>query len=131
MTNVKANPQDLGSRRFSPTRKALLKGRNVLLPFLILVLALSVGCSKKTETAGKTYRFHGTVVSVDASSKLANIKGDKVDGWMEAMTMDYPVPDSTDLTKLKPGLEFNATLTVTGDSYSLHDVKPAPKAGSQ
>lgn len=85
-----------------------------------------VGCSAGTgsEAAGKKFPFRGTVVSVEANHKLANIKGDKVDGWMEAMTMDYPVPDPADLNKLKPGQEIHATLVVNGDEYSLHHIVP-------
>jgi Cu/Ag efflux protein CusF len=85
-------------------------------------------CSTKAGAPAKVYAFHGTVNSVDARDKAANIKGDAVKGWMEAMTMDYPVPDENDLKQLKPGLEFKADLVVTGDDYALRHVAPVNAA---
>jgi Cu/Ag efflux protein CusF len=63
-------------------------------------------------------------VSIDEKDKTANIKGDAVKGWMEAMTMDYPVPDGSDMAKLKVGVEFKADLVVTGEEYVLRHVAP-------
>ena len=49
------------------------------------------------------------------------MNGEKVDGWMEAMTMDYKVDDPTVLEKVKAGDQIMATV-YDGDLV-LHKVK--------
>ena len=46
--------------------------------------------------AKKSFTFHGKVESIDAASKSMTVDGDKVEGWMDAMSMKYQV-DNTDV----------------------------------
>jgi Cu/Ag efflux protein CusF len=93
--------------------------------FAVLVLAVS-WCSAQTAPAKKSYTFHGKVVSVDKSAKTLTIDGEKVEGWMAAMTMNYKVDDPSIVDKLKPGDQITATV-YDGD-YVLHNVKAVPAA---
>jgi protein SCO1/2 len=79
---------------------------------LVLLLALAA-CHR--EPATKDYAMHGVIVRLDIPSKLAVINAEKVDGWMEAMTMEYPVHDPKLLEGLEPGDHISATVHVRDD----------------
>ncbi len=69
--------------------------------------------------------MRGVVLKVDPASKSATINAEKIDGWMDAMTMEYPVPDPADLRKLKAGEKITATVNVRELNYSVSNVQPA------
>ena len=97
----------------------------------VLCLALLTGSAALVQAqaqapAGKkSYTFHGKVESVSADGLTVN--GDKVEGWMDAMTMKYKVDDPKILKKVKAGDEITATV-YEGD-FSLHKVQVAAKSG--
>lgn len=99
---------------------------------VIVILVLSVafaaaGCGQSAASK-KAYTFHGKVEAVHKDSQSLTVNGDKVDGWMEAMTMDYKVDDPSILGKLKPG--DHITATVYDGDYSLHNVRIAGSSKS-
>lgn len=59
----------------------------------------------------------GEIVSMDAKSQTATVKHGKIDGWMEAMTMEYPVKDQQEFAKLKVGKKIQAKILVQGMDY--------------
>lgn len=68
--------------------------------------------------------MRGVIVKVDPAGKSAGIDAEKIDDWMEAMTMDYPVHDPKVLEGLKPGDHITATVHVPEDlNYWIDDVK--------
>ena len=78
---------------------------------LVLIVGLVIAsCGKKPAGPLKEYTLHGEVVRVDPEHHIAVINGEKVEGWMEKMTMEYPVKEQADLDKLKPGLKIQATV---------------------
>ena len=93
-----------------------------------LTLALGACSQKPAEPPPKEYSLHGEVVKVDPSGQLATIRGDKIEGWMEAMTMEYPVKDKQELQKLKPGEKVDAKVMVQGTDYWLSGISEAPSA---
>lgn len=76
--------------------------------------------------AKKTFTFRGKVQSIDAKSKSMTIDGDKVDGWMEAMSMKYTVDNADVFKTVKVGDTIEATV-YDGDYklYKVHVVKSA------
>jgi protein SCO1/2 len=98
---------------------------------LIAVLALAVFaasiCLGQAAPEKKSYTFHGKVEAVDKSGKSMKVNGEKVAGWMDAMTMDYKVDDAAILKKVKPGDQIMATV-YDGDMM-LHKVMVMPKSG--
>jgi Cu/Ag efflux protein CusF len=93
--------------------------------FVWVIAILVAGLCFAQSTAGKkSYTFHGKVVSVDKSNKTLRIDGEKVEGWMEAMTMNYKTDNPSLIDKVKPGDQISATV-YDGD-YVLHNVKIAP-----
>ena len=63
---------------------------------------------------------------VNKDGKSLTVNGEKVEGWMDAMTMNYKVDESSILDKVKPGDQITATV-YDGD-YVLHDVKTVGNA---
>src|SRR2546428_13967740 len=78
-------------------------------------------------SAKKTYTFHGKVEAIDESSKSLKVNGEKVEGWMDAMTMDYKVDDPAILKNAKAGDQIMATV-YDGD-LTLPKVQVMPKTG--
>jgi len=99
-------------------------------PRLITVLALAVFaasvCLGQAAPEKKSYTFHGKVEAVDKDGKSLKVNGEKVPGWMDAMTMNYKVDDGAILKKVKPGDQIMATV-YDGD-LMLHKVMVMPKA---
>ena len=75
-------------------------------------------CGSK-QTAERQYPLTGRVVSLDAKAHTASIDGGAIPGFMEAMTMDYPIPSQADFSALHAGEKIKATVNVkaSGDYY--------------
>ncbi|MEZ5429269.1 MAG: SCO family protein [Pyrinomonadaceae bacterium] len=85
----------------------------ITLIFSTLILNACQGA--KTQTASgdaKRYTLKGEVVSVDPANKKASIKHDEIPGFMESMTMDFPIKEDWVWEDLKPGAEIRADLVV-------------------
>lgn len=99
----------------------------------IAALFLAVALYGQTAPQKKSYTFHGKVEAVDKAAKNISVYNEKIEGWMEAMSMVYPLDDPAVLDKLKPGDLITATV-YDGD-YSLHNIKvvgkDAGKSGSK
>lgn len=93
------------------------------------VLLLAALAFPQSSSGKKQYTFHGKVVSVDKAGKSMRVAGEKVEGWMNAMTMDYKVDNPAIIDKVKPGDQIIATV-YDGD-YSLHDVKVMGSGGKK
>jgi len=89
------------------------------LSILLLAFALCA-CKDKPAAPVKQYKLDGVVVSLDPQGHIAKIKGEKIEGWMDAMTMEYPVKDGFDT--LHVGDRINATVFVQGLDYSLGEI---------
>ena len=95
--------------------------------FLALTPLTATVALGQTAPAKKSYLFRGKVEAVDKAAKSLSVMNEKIEGWMEAMTMLYPVDDLSVLDKLKPGDLITATV-YDGD-YSLHNIKLVEKSG--
>ena len=90
--------------------------------------------SNQASPNAKRFPFKGKVVSVDRAAKKAKIDHEAVVGYMEAMTMDFPVHADMVWDELTPGAEITGELVVDSsskDGYWLENlVISAPaKAG--
>jgi Cu/Ag efflux protein CusF len=103
----------------------------------ILAAAL-IGCnrgpapSKQSNEPLRQYSMRGSVLRLDPQGQIATIKNEKIEGWMESMTMDFPVKDQADFAKLHPGDTIRATVFVQGLEYWVGKVQGdnAAPAGS-
>jgi protein SCO1/2 len=67
-----------------------------------------------TRPGARRFPLAGRVVSVDRSTRQVTLAHDRVDGFMEAMTMPFLVRDEADLARLQAGDAVTATLVVDG-----------------
>ena len=98
-----------------------------LLAMVCLVISCGYAAQNKTAPAGKKqFVFKGKVEKVDASAKSLTVKNEKVEGWMDSMSMNY-VPDKEDAFKrLKAGDEITAKV-YDGDYRTLYDIQVVTK----
>ena len=89
---------------------------------VMLVLCLSPVFAQ--QTAKKEHPFRGKVEKVDSKTKTLTVNGEKVEGWMMAMTMTYGVDKPEILNKVKAGDQITAKV-YDGDFSTLHDVQVA------
>jgi protein SCO1/2 len=93
---------------------------------------LMAGCSQPpTKPAEPTppeerHELRGEVVSIDRQERTIRIKHEEIEGWMEAMTMDFPVQDEVELDKAKPGDRITATVFVRDLDYHVGDIQAQP-----
>ena len=94
-----------------------------VLSILLLVFAL---CSCKEKHAAKApierYKLDGVIVSLDAKDHIAKINGQKIDGWMDAMTMEYSVKDHAEFETLHVGDHITATVFVQDLNYWIGEI---------
>ncbi len=89
-----------------------------------MMLALGVSVSQAQTAEKKAHTFRGKVEKVDAASKTMVVNGEKVEGWMAAMTMTYVVDKDEVFKTVKVGDQITAKV-YDGD-YTLHDVQVVP-----
>jgi Cu/Ag efflux protein CusF len=94
------------------------------LPALLPPLAAVLGAQGNK----KAFTFRGKIESLDAASKSMSINGEKVEGWMDAMTMKYQVDNADVFKTAKVGDTIEATV-YEGDYklYKARVVKPDQK----
>ena len=106
----------------------LRTGRRVipLLAFLALLNGCGMPSSSPSEESEpvKAYEMRGTVVRLQGGrTNIAVIKHENIDGWMEAMTMEFPVPSEAEFAKLEQGQTIAATVQVQGLNYWIENIR--------
>jgi hypothetical protein len=98
--------------------------RSILAAVLALACLFAVDSFGQDKANGKakSYTFHGKVTAV--TEKGLTVNGEKVEGWMDAMTMTYPVDKPDALKMVKVGDQIMATV-YEGD-VTLHNVMIMP-----
>src|SRR5450755_4495794 len=101
---------------------------NILAAVLALICLFSINSFAQDKAKGKakSYTFHGKVTAV--TEKGLTVNGEKVEGWMDAMTMSYPVDKPDVLKMVKVGDQIMATV-YDGDT-TLHNVMTMPMGKS-
>lgn len=100
--------------------------REFLRCLLSVAVLAACGCAspdKASDEPVKRYPLRGEVTRLARDGKYAVVKHEKIDGWMEAMTMEFPIRDAAEFRKLKPGQKINAAVSVQGVDYWIHDIQ--------
>ena len=93
----------------------------------VIFALLLAGCQRNpAPQPAKEYQMQGEVMALDPTAHLATVKAGKIEGWMEAMTMEYPVKDLQEFSKLKVGGNIQAKVTVQGTDYWISSVNTGP-----
>lgn len=98
--------------------------RYILFILFAVILSAAAGCQKTAppQTASphaKRYPLEGKVIAVDKAKKKATIAHEEIKGYMDAMTMDFPIRDEDVLNTLSKDAEIRAELIVDKDGYWL------------
>ena len=100
------------------------------LALTLVLLAAGTACRAKEDSAAATgtkrYPLRGVVTAVDPGRSEVTIAHREIPGYMAAMTMVFPAPDSEAvLGRLRPGTEVQGTLVVEKDGYRLENLSEA------
>lgn len=88
--------------------------------------ALLAGCTKRPDKGTphvRKYQLSGTVKRLYRERQTALIQHDKIDDWMEPMTMEFPVRQEAEFEKLVEDTEIRATVNVQDLDYWLTDIR--------
>jgi Cu/Ag efflux protein CusF len=104
------------------TRRAWLGGAT-----LLGTAAICSSCARSEHAydygeAKQRYKLHGEVLRLRPENRIAVIKHEKIEGWMEAMTMEFPVPSLAEYSRIKAGSVIRATVNVNDSYFWLTDV---------
>jgi len=90
------------------------------LPLIALAtLTVLVGCGAPEE---QRYELKGQVVSLDSENGTVTVDHQEIVGFMEAMSMPFPLKDTWAFDQLQPGDGLNAILVVRGQEYWIEQV---------
>lgn len=105
------------------SRKHIL---TLAIAFVSLFATNSFAQDKAKGQEKKSFTFHGKVEAI--TEKGLKVNGEKVEGWMDAMTMTYPVDKPEVLKMVKVG--DNIMATVYEGDMTLHNVMTMPAGKS-
>jgi Cu/Ag efflux protein CusF len=89
------------------------------------VSATSSGDAQATEGSLvllKRYSLRGQVVRMDTKHSVVTVRHEAIQGWMDAMTMDFPVKDDAAFRALHSGDRITATLFVSNKMFWIGEV---------
>lgn len=94
----------------------------LLILFCVLIFS---ACQKpQAQTASpeaKHFKLKGKIVAVDKAKKKATVAHDAIAGYMDAMTMEFPVKDDFVLNDLTKDADIRADLIVDKDAFWLEN----------
>ena len=77
--------------------------------------------SAASTSEAKRFEFKGTVVAVNKPKNAATISHDAIPGYMDAMTMEFPIKDTWVMDEISQGSQIRAQLVIDkGDFYLEH-----------
>jgi protein SCO1/2 len=90
--------------------------------FTSLLLLISCGSSPREERGPKVYEGVGTLVRIE--SDRVTLDHEDIPGFMEAMTMSFPLEDASSLSGLEEGMRVKFRVEVDGSSYAVVAMEP-------
>src|SRR6478672_5660741 len=84
----------------------------ILISLALFATACQPSASNSNTSTAKRFPFVGKVVSVNKAAKKATISHEDIPGYMDAMTMEFPIHEDWVWNDLTPGSEIHAELVV-------------------
>jgi len=106
--------------------------RVFFLATIFAVLSLAPGCGDAGDDIAQPaapveiYPVRGEVIRLMPDDKIAVVKHEDIEGWMKAMTMEFPVKDEAEFAKLSEGAIFEAKVHVQDLEYWLTAISLLP-----
>jgi protein SCO1 len=107
------------------SNQSILGSRGLLIAaswISIAIIFISAGCGSKPAEPARRFHLHGKIVFIDVSTGSAAVDHDAIPGFMDAMTMPYPIPDKKVLSTLSRGDEITADVVVVDGIAHLENV---------
>lgn len=82
----------------------------------------SMQSTNNNDSSLKSYPAKGIVEKITPDRHTVTIDTDQIPGYMDKMTMDYPVPHTNDLMGISPGDIIRFTLVVSSNSDWINDI---------
>ncbi len=100
--------------------------KSASLGFVLFLAVFPVACRQSAQQeAQSTRRFDlkGIVREVDSTRSQVTVEHEAIEGYMQGMTMPFPVRDDPQVIRLlRPGDRIEATLVVEKDRYWLEEI---------
>jgi Cu/Ag efflux protein CusF len=103
------------------TRLFVLAPLGLLAALAVSTPAIAAHASRENATLAEQYAARGVVKSFGPNRAYVNIAHEKIDGYMEAMTMSFEPRRPEQLAGLAPGDNVAFTFTATPDGHRLLD----------
>ena len=81
-------------------------------PLVLILTSCGKPVAKEVPATAKHFTLRGKVISVDRAAKTATVEHGDIPGYMDAMTMPFPVRQDEVWDVLTPGSEIHADLVV-------------------
>lgn len=97
-------------------------------------LLLAIGCKREpaapaaATATNQTYIVHGVVQAIAPDLRHVTIRHEAIPGYMDAMTMDFPVKSTNELTGVLPREEITFTLLVTTNDDWIENLQRTGKS---
>src|SRR5579862_4607612 len=104
-------------------RGALMRIMRLAMLFAVLGMALMLmACHSQAPLPEQRFDVRGKVMAIDRNGGTVTLQHEAIPGYMEAMTMDYPLKDKWVFDVLKPGQTIQARLVVATDRAWLENI---------
>jgi protein SCO1/2 len=80
----------------------------------------------KAKTSVEVYEVKGEVLGMNPVQQTVLLKHEAIKGWMDAMTMEFPVKEKSDFEKFAPKQKIVAKVNVQGTEYWLSNIVWVP-----
>jgi protein SCO1/2 len=87
--------------------------------FILLLAAALVLSACAGKSAERRFEFKGKVIAVDRAKSEVTVEHQEIKGYMDAMTMPFPLRDADALKNVEVGDNIQATLVVTDEAFGL------------
>ena len=95
-------------------------------PLAVVLALISAACGVGPVPPVERYSLDGVVQSLDAANHTATIKHHEIKGFMDAMTMEFPVKDRQEFATLRKGEAITATVFVQDTTFWIGEIKEKP-----
>jgi protein SCO1 len=92
-----------------------------------VVVSVVIGCGKTSAPAERLYEVKGKVVAVDAQKPSVTLDHEDIPGLMQAMTMEFAIPDPHLLNGITVGDSVRGRIRKDEGGYVLRSLEK--KAG--
>jgi protein SCO1/2 len=97
--------------------------KRLYLFFILLLAHLAYADPTAEGTSTKSYPVTGVVEKIAPDRHIATIHNQDIPGYMDEMTMDFPVQNTNELTGITPGDKITFTLVIVKDNDWIENVR--------